>query len=99
MLLPMLNELPRDRELINTFGGYNHKLRIGDGEFYDMENLSSDHYPVLSVRKKRGSITNRTDRILGMIAKDRLFYVTKNFNNETFLDDEPYEYITFEWDL
>ena len=83
MLLPMLNELPRDRELINTFGGYNHKLRIGDGEFYDMENLSSDHYPVLSVRKKRGSITNRTERILGMIAKDRLFYVTKNFNNET----------------
>lgn len=21
----------------------------------------------------------------------------KNFENETFLDDEPYEYITFEW--
>ena len=75
MLYPKLNEIPYDRELINTFGGYNHKLRIGDGEFYDMENLSSDHYPVLSARKRRGWLRNHNKKITGMIAKDRIYYL------------------------
>ncbi|MBR2474839.1 MAG: hypothetical protein IKB51_07435 [Clostridia bacterium] len=79
MLYPKLNEISYDRELINTFGGYNHKLRIADGEFYDMENLSSDHYPVLSVRQRRGLLRNFDKKITGMIAKDRVYYL-KNGN-------------------
>lgn len=39
---------------IDTFLGYNHNLRIADGEFYDMKNLTGDHYPVLTPRKARG---------------------------------------------
>lgn len=35
------------------FGGYNHTLGASDGEIYDMENMTSDHYPVLSTRKER----------------------------------------------
>lgn len=35
------------------FGGYNHTLGAGDGEIYDMENMTSDNYPVLSTRKER----------------------------------------------
>ena len=51
---PYLKEQPSARQVIDTFKGYNNNLRIGAGEFYEMENLTSDDYPVLSVRKKRG---------------------------------------------
>ena len=51
---PYLKAQPSARQVIDTFKGYNHNLRIGSGEFYEMENLTSDDYPVLSVRKKRG---------------------------------------------
>jgi len=40
-----------------TFLGYNHNDIIGDGEMYDMLNLSGDRYPLLSERKKRGITT------------------------------------------
>lgn len=53
---PFLAEQPSSRETVDVFRGYNHNLRIGDGEFYDMENLSGDHYPVLSPRKRRGAV-------------------------------------------
>jgi hypothetical protein len=36
-----------------NFYGLNHNLKIADGEWYDMENLTSDHLPVAAVRKKR----------------------------------------------
>lgn len=42
------------RQVVDKFKGYNRNLRIGSGEFSKMENLTSDDYPVLSVRKKRG---------------------------------------------
>ena len=35
------------------FGGYNHNLYAGDGELWDMENMTGEYYPVLSPRKKR----------------------------------------------
>ena len=35
------------------FGGLNRSVGAGDGELYDMRNLTGDHYPVLSVRAKR----------------------------------------------
>ncbi len=74
MKLPKLNVLPTTRELTEVFGGYNHNLRIGDGEFYEMTNLSSDNYPVLSPRPRRG-IYASPSRPLGITAKDFLCYV------------------------
>ena len=74
MRYPLLNELPVSREMIDAFGGYNHNLRIGAGEFYDMENMTSAHYPVLSPRPSRG-IYAEPDRPQGLIAKDTLCYV------------------------
>lgn len=35
------------------FGGLNHSAGAGDGELWDMKNLSSDHYPLLATRQKR----------------------------------------------
>ena len=74
MKYPKLKEIPTSRELVDVFKGYNHNLRIGDGEFYDMTNLSSDNYPVLSPRPQRG-IYVAPNNPQGMVAKDALCYV------------------------
>lgn len=74
MKLPMLNELPTSRSMTDVFKGYNHNLRIGDGEFYDMKNLTSSHYPVLSPRGTRGVYATPTDP-QGLARYDNLCYV------------------------
>ena len=35
------------------FGGLNHNLGAGDGELWDMRNLTSDYYPLLATRGRR----------------------------------------------
>ena len=53
---PRLKPLPSSRQTVDAFKGYNHNLRIGAGEFYEMENMTSEDYPVLSVRGRRGMV-------------------------------------------
>lgn len=74
MRYPTLSDLKTSREWLDVFKGYNHNLRIGEGEFYDMKNLSSDNYPILSPRPKRG-IYATPDTPQGLVAKDALCYV------------------------
>ena len=71
---PKLAEMNTSRDWLDTFGGYNHNLRIGEGEFYEMTNLSSDNYPILSPRPKRGIYTTPSIP-QGMVAKDSLCYI------------------------
>ena len=74
MKFPTLEEIKTSRTMVDTFRGYNHNLRISESEFYDMENLTSNHYPVLSPRNARGTaISNVTPQ--AMIAKDSLCYI------------------------
>ena len=74
MKLPSLNELATSRENVDVFAGYNHNLRISENEFYDMENLTSANYPVISPRGKRGTYATVSNP-QGMVAKDALCYV------------------------
>ena len=60
--------------MLDTFKGYNHNLRISDGEFYNMRNLTSDFYPVLSPRKCRG-VYAKPASPQGLIAKNEICYV------------------------
>lgn len=88
MRLPLLNELPTTRQTIEVFGGYNHNLRIGEGEFYDMKNLTSTDYPVLSPRTQRG-IYASPNNPQGMIEKETLCYVDGTefvINDDTRID-------------
>ena len=90
MKFPTLITPKVSRDMIDVFKGYNHNLRIGDGEFYDMKNLSSADYPVLSPRSVRGVYAEAIHEVSdpgsptgttiifppsGMIAKDTLCYV------------------------
>ena len=99
MRFPKLRELESSRQMVDTFRGYNHNLRISDGEFFDMKNMTSDYYPVLSPRKKRGLYASPYSP-KGMISKDALCYVdgTKFIMNEYQVDmglnDEPKQLIS-----
>lgn len=53
MFLPQQADDNNTRTMIDTWLGYNHNYRIGAGEMYDEENLSSDGYPLLTPRKPR----------------------------------------------
>lgn len=75
MLFPTLNEIGSVRQWCDTFYGYNHNLRIGEGEFYHMKNMTGDHFPVLSPRGKRHIAVASTDSARGLIDKDALCYV------------------------
>lgn len=74
MRYPTLTEQDVSRQMVDTFKGYNHNLRISDGEFFDMENMTSDFYPVLSPRAKRCVFPDATNP-QGLISKDSLCYV------------------------
>lgn len=56
MYYPNVQSTDNTREMVRTFLGYNHNPVISDGEMYDMKNLSSDRFPLLSPRKKRSVI-------------------------------------------
>lgn len=74
---PQLTEQYTSRDFINVFGGYNHNLSISEGEFYDMKNLTSSYYPVLSTRQQRGThydISNKGYEIVGITEKNGDMY-------------------------
>lgn len=73
-LLPTLQYEYTERELVDTFRGYRHQLKIDEGEFYDMRNLTSALYPLLANRRRRGRVC-RLDSPGGLIAKEKLAWV------------------------
>lgn len=95
MKLPTLSGVATSRDMVDAFGGYNHNLRIGSGEFYDTKNTTSSYYPLLSPRPKRGLYKESTSSITGIIEKDTLCHVegkTFYFNGKLYdlgLNDEP----------
>ena len=71
---PSLHENSTSVEMLSSFGGYNHNERISDNEFYDETNLSSNAYPVASVRPQRCTVQTLT-KPNGMLAKDALAWI------------------------
>lgn len=71
---PTVTETNTVKQITDTFFGYNHNLKIGDGEFFDMKNLTSSSYPLLATRQKRGVYAVPSSP-QGLIAKDALCYV------------------------
>ena len=74
MEFPTLYEVARYRESTTMFGGYNHQLSCRDGEFYDMKNMTSMYYPVLSPRQNRGIVRNLTNP-QGILDKEELMWI------------------------
>ena len=74
MRYPTLPSNNSSKQIVEYFRGYNHNLRIADGEFFDMKNMTSDYYPVLSPRGKRGFYVKPASP-QGLIAKEDICYV------------------------
>ncbi len=84
-LLPQLAYEYAEREVTDTFLGYNHNLKIADGEFFNTENLTSAYYPLLANRKKRG-IVQKMKAPGGLLAKEKLAWVDAG---TLYYDGEP----------
>jgi hypothetical protein len=74
MLYPILQEVSRYREMTTVFGGYNHQISCQDGQFYDMKNMSSLYFPVLSPRQNRGIVKTFTNP-QGILDKEDMWWV------------------------
>ncbi len=93
MKFPYFSSTNKTRDYQTSFFGYNHTENCCDGEFYDMKNMSSDLYPVLSQRKKRGVYPypagTGTYQATALISKEALCYISgdKFFINNRAVDN------------
>ncbi len=86
MNLPYLTPSQQKTLITTTFKGYNHNQSIGDGEMYDMKNMSSISFPLLDQRPKRAVMTLQGNALLtGIAGRDDLVTIrgTEVYYGET----------------
>ena len=74
MRFPKLQELQRYREMTTVFGGYNHQISCNEGQFFDMKNMTSKYFPILSPRQKRGIVKSFVNP-QGILDKEDLWWI------------------------
>lgn len=70
MFLPQVEENVNTRDMITQWRGYNHNYSIGMGEFYDMENMSCENFPVMMARDVRPTLLNALHMYRGILYTD-----------------------------
>ena len=92
MRAPYLRSVSASVEYQDRFLGYNHTENASVGEFYDMNNLTSDLYPVISPRNARGTFSfpdgGAEYSAKAIIAKDALCFVS---GDRFFINNIPVE--------
>lgn len=94
MYLPNRLQETNNRAMVDTWRGYNHNFRIPGGEFWDMENMSSDYTPILTPRKKRSKLIQGenirgillTDDRVCYLEGDTLYYGTKHYDISPYVE-------------
>ncbi len=85
-MYPTLKGRSTVKQVTDTFYGYNHNLKIGDGEFYDCENMTTDYYPLASSSRKHELWKNFNGNIYGITYNDAFYFVGKESgSDETYL--------------
>ena len=74
MHLPYIKPITKYEQVQDAFLGYNHNLKIAEGEWADMKNLSPRAFPTFAPRERRGMVKQLTSP-QGMIARDALVWV------------------------
>ncbi len=78
MLFPKINFDDGNRDMIDTFKGYHHGDKIAENEFYDMSNMSSDKYPLISPRPYRvAASTIALENVTGAVVRDGALWYTE----------------------
>lgn len=75
MSYPRLNARASSRVMIDTFAGYNHQMKIADGEFFETKNMTTKFFPMLANRSRRGVLNRSFTKLQAIIAKDALYWV------------------------
>ena len=82
-IYPTIQETARSQQVTDTFGGYNHNLKIPEGEFYEMENLCGDDYPLLATRKQRNTLQVPVENLQAMVSKGNALYYIAGYDPTT----------------
>ena len=75
MSYPRLSSRRSDRVVTDTFAGYDHNMKIPDGEWYDTKNLTAMRYPMFSPRPKRTLLNDQFTKLHAIIAKNVLYWI------------------------
>lgn len=84
---PSYTELTKSREMLTTFGGYNHTINAAEGEFFEMKNMTGDSYPVLSPRPRRAFCRQLTN-CYGILDKGELAWIDDNDGAKLYIGGE-----------
>lgn len=90
MFLPEVEENINVRDMISQWRGYNHNYSIGIGEFYDMENMSCDGFPIMMARDVRPTLVNALHMFRGILYTDSAL---------AYLDGNTFHYKSWMLDL
>ena len=74
MFYPKLQEVQRYRDMTTVFGGYNHQISCQEGQFFDMKNMTSNYFPIMSPRTKRGIVKAFTNP-QGILDKEDMWWI------------------------
>lgn len=74
MIFPTINEIAQYRDMTTAFGGYNHQLSCQEGQFFDMKNITTQYFPILSPRQNRGMVKSFVNP-QGILDKEELLWI------------------------
>ena len=90
MFMPEVEENLNTRDMISQWRGYNHNYSIGMGEFYDMENMTCDDFPIMMARDVRPTLLNALHMFRGILYTDSAL---------AYLDGNTFHYKSWMLDL
>lgn len=73
-MLPQMYETQTTRQAIDTFLGYDHRLKTQEGSWYDEQNLTADYFPLFANREPRG-IVEEGGHYRAISARDALLMI------------------------
>lgn len=68
MFFKNYQNMGKTTELVTTFGGFCHRDVIGDGQWYEMQNMSGAKHPAICTRPKRKILTMVNGEYVGNVA-------------------------------
>ncbi len=92
MYKPEIKPPQRSEEIITDFCGLDRRLKAAENTFFDEKNISSQSFPAVSSRNKRGVFNIGGDGLHGLFGKDRLCFIK---NGRLYYGDEAVTGLTF----
>ena len=83
MSFPLIPNIRQAKEMVTTFGGYINKASCKEGSFSFEKNITTENFPLLAERRRRGYIKTIED-YQGILDKDVLVWVS---GNKLYIDD------------